>query len=66
MLSAFPPWLLLFQAAGQGVRYVYQFCKPSSDRDDLENAVVEDGNDGGGGSEGAGALGGEPAPPKVV
>jgi len=45
---------------------VYQFCKPSSDRDDLENAVVEDGNDGGGGSEGAGALGGEPAPPKVV
>ena len=45
---------------------MYQFCKPSSDRDDLENAVVEDGNDGAGGSGGAGALGGEPAPPKVV
>ena len=42
---------------------MYQICKPSSDRDDLENAVVEDGNDGAGGSGGAGALGGRP---KVV
>ena len=42
---------------------MYQFCKPSSDRDDLENAVVADGNDGAGGSGGAGALGGRP---KVV
>ena len=42
---------------------MYQVCKPSSDRDDLENAVVEDDNDGSGGSGGAGALGGRP---KVV
>ena len=45
---------------------MYQICRPSSDRDDLEIAVVEDGNDGAGGSGGAGALGGEPVPPKVV
>ena len=42
---------------------MYQVCKPSSDRDDLENAVVEDGIDGSGGSGGGGALGGRP---KVV
>ncbi len=35
---------------------MYKICRPSSDHDDLENAVVEDGNDGAGGSGGAGAL----------
>ena len=45
---------------------MYQICRPSSDHRDLEIAVVEDGNDGAGGSEGAGALGVEPVPPKVV
>ena len=45
---------------------MYKYCKSSPNYDDLENALVEDGNDGAGGSGGAGALGGEPAPPKVV
>ena len=45
---------------------MYKICRPSSDHGDLENAVVEVGNDGSGGSGGAGALGDEPVPHKVV
>ena len=49
----------------RGVRYVYRYCKSSTTNDDLENVLVEDGNDGPGGPGGArGVLNDKPAPSK--
>ena len=49
----------------RGVRYVYRYCKSSTANDDLENVLVEDGNDGPGGPGGARrVLNDKPAPSK--
>ena len=49
----------------RGIRYVYRICKPSTTNDELENVLVEDGNDGPGGPGGArGVLNDKPVPSK--
>ena len=51
----------------RGVRYVYRICKPSTANDELENVLVEDGNDGPGGPGGArGVLNDKPVPSKEL
>ena len=51
----------------RGVRYVYRYCKSSTTNDDLENVLVEDGNDGPGGPGGArGVLNDKPVPSKEL
>ena len=44
---------------------MYRYCKSSTTNDDLENVLVEDGNDGPGGPGGArGVLNDKPVPSK--